>query len=546
MNRNLFHKIRLVVAAVLLLTGATQLNAETTTVSTFDELKSAINNAQNGDIIQLTNEIVANSGITLSGKTLTIDLNGNDLNGNGRAGSYAQDDYGFIYVADGSEITITNTNSRGSRIDSQNRPTICIGQGNNNKVTLSDYVIINGTNGVVFSSKGNGNSLVTTSDYRGYITTDGPAIKLNGTNSTLEINAGTFSSIGNNSNPTNSIINNNESNASYTITINGGQFYGIKKELFANNDQANKITINGGTFTSSSNVKTSYIKEGCALIQENSDFTVKDETEIQSTALAYYTTGQYTNKNLNESAKYYITDKTLQITDGTFANNITNFYSFGVPNDTEDVTINYTRNYNGNWQAWYMPFDLDASKYSDNLTFYEITNISIKDGSWTVKVSPVTSLKANTPYLVQSKTELKNFTITVDNATLKKTTAEPLSFTASDGATFTFTGSYTKKLTEKETGWYGLSANDGSFSKQTTADSKRFLSPFRFFLEVSGDNSSKSNTFAITIDDDITGINSAETNGGNKTDIIYDLQGRRVANATKGLYIINGKKVLVK
>ncbi len=62
----------------------------------------------------------------------------------------------------------------------------------------------------------------------------------------------------------------------------------------------------------------------------------------------------------------------------------------------------------------------------------------------------------------------------------------------------------------------------------------------------SGDNSSKSNTFAITIDDDITGINSAETNGGNKTDIIYDLQGRRVANATKGLYIINGKKVLVK
>ena len=27
---------------------------------------------------------------------------------------------------------------------------------------------------------------------------------------------------------------------------------------------------------------------------------------------------------------------------------------------------------------------------------------------------------------------------------------------------------------------------------------------------------------------------------------IYDLQGRRVVNAKKGLYIINGKKVLVK
>jgi hypothetical protein len=27
---------------------------------------------------------------------------------------------------------------------------------------------------------------------------------------------------------------------------------------------------------------------------------------------------------------------------------------------------------------------------------------------------------------------------------------------------------------------------------------------------------------------------------------IYDLQGRRVSNPTKGLYIVNGKKVIVK
>lgn len=27
---------------------------------------------------------------------------------------------------------------------------------------------------------------------------------------------------------------------------------------------------------------------------------------------------------------------------------------------------------------------------------------------------------------------------------------------------------------------------------------------------------------------------------------IYDLQGRKVANPTKGIYIINGKKVLIK
>ena len=48
-------------------------------------------------------------------------------------------------------------------------------------------------------------------------------------------------------------------------------------------------------------------------------------------------------------------------------------------------------------------------------------------------------------------------------------------------------------------------------------------------------------------DIDITGIgnvNAAE--GSNKANEIYDLSGRRIQKAAKGLYIVNGKKVLVK
>ena len=32
----------------------------------------------------------------------------------------------------------------------------------------------------------------------------------------------------------------------------------------------------------------------------------------------------------------------------------------------------------------------------------------------------------------------------------------------------------------------------------------------------------------------------------NENSVIYDLTGRKVNNATKGIYIINGKKVLIK
>ena len=46
------------------------------------------------------------------------------------------------------------------------------------------------------------------------------------------------------------------------------------------------------------------------------------------------------------------------------------------------------------------------------------------------------------------------------------------------------------------------------------------------------------------IDDDTTGIGNIKT--GTEADVYYDLQGRRVLSPSKGLYIVNGKKVVIK
>lgn len=46
-------------------------------------------------------------------------------------------------------------------------------------------------------------------------------------------------------------------------------------------------------------------------------------------------------------------------------------------------------------------------------------------------------------------------------------------------------------------------------------------------------------------DDEVTGVKSIE-NGQRTIDNYYDLQGRRVAQPSKGLYIVNGKKVIIK
>lgn len=52
-------------------------------------------------------------------------------------------------------------------------------------------------------------------------------------------------------------------------------------------------------------------------------------------------------------------------------------------------------------------------------------------------------------------------------------------------------------------------------------------------------------TYTWSVDGTETGIEDVEMQNG-KAESVYDLQGRKVENPTKGIYIINGKKVLVK
>lgn len=60
-----------------------------------------------------------------------------------------------------------------------------------------------------------------------------------------------------------------------------------------------------------------------------------------------------------------------------------------------------------------------------------------------------------------------------------------------------------------------------------------------------GNEETGANARVLTIDSEATGIKTVES-GQSKVESMYDLQGRRVLNAQKGLYIINGKKVVIK
>lgn len=615
MKKNLFLKIRLLIAAALLFVGAAQLKADNYdywAVATYNQLMYAINHAPSGSVIKLRVNINCGyeEAIRLSNKKLTIDLDQYGIFGNlsdstvidsfaaDTVGTFddstlvdsaACDLHGFIYISDGSDITITghNGNSGGRAViyyESEEDFAATNIDGNNNKLTITGdiaYIRNKHCHTIEFSHESKNNTLLITSDFEGSIDggDGGCAIAMAVDRNTVNINGGYYSTVKGpifDVNCTSAYALSKENK----IRIKGGYFYMRgSNNMFANAEYIHigNIAISGGTFlpedvkeygqTHFSNyfIDAFYVPNAYAIVESYTTlgsrkifngFEVKNEREIQSEAHAYYTINQF--HGLDESAKYYIAGNTIDITDGTFfpenslfANNPYNdFYSFGVPKDVEGINISYTRTYSGKWQAWYMPFDLDASAYADKLTFYQFEDAYLDENNiYTISVAPVTTgtLHANTPYVVKTTSGTpETVKIMVNNTKLYETTADSSTWINVDTLGLAqIIGTYEKKFTQKETGWYGL-AKDGTFSKQTTPSRDRFLNPFRFYLETDYDTYFKSCTFAIAIADDITGIKRVETNDDSKADVIYDLQGRRVANATKGVYIINGKKVLVK
>ena len=63
------------------------------------------------------------------------------------------------------------------------------------------------------------------------------------------------------------------------------------------------------------------------------------------------------------------------------------------------------------------------------------------------------------------------------------------------------------------------------------------------YLTYSGGGSSAPSFFGF---DETTGIDATLVNSEKVNSVVYDLQGRKVAQPTKGLYIVIGKKVVIK
>ena len=255
-----------------------------------------------------------------------------------------------------------------------------------------------------------------------------------------------------------------------------------------------------------------------------------------------------------------------------------------IPTGGDDVTtVTYQRNFaQGKWSSICLPFSMNNRQLREQ--FGENTSVVLLKGIhddgkieliWHVNQDII----AGYPYFILPRGELKNDNVT--NSTITKISVDayfnsainkekPLISIGSNGATFNWQGSYNGECYKADypyvfegnftkedlpAGSYVMS-NDGALTKTKKMVTAK---PFRAYLKYQGSDAANAKPLYTTInwqnDDETTSIDDIMFQNGILTEStdVYSIDGtvirhdvQNLSDLSKGVYIVNGKKFVVK
>lgn len=200
-------------------------------------------------------------------------------------------------------------------------------------------------------------------------------------------------------------------------------------------------------------------------------------------------------------------------------------HDFTAEKDFTATAASYTRTMTANgWFSLCVPFEVTT--FPMNTTVYDV--VSIDESAQRVTIAARSMIEADSPVIFNWAGNSGEFKLNVSNAAVKTTSFASLT----NGL---LSGTYLNGEAGSLSGKYALRADGTGFGRCTAT---AYGVPFRAFL-----NTISSASF-ISIYDPITGIGFIE-NDNEKTSA-YDLLGRPVSKPTQGIFIINGKKEIIK
>lgn len=207
---------------------------------------------------------------------------------------------------------------------------------------------------------------------------------------------------------------------------------------------------------------------------------------------------------------------------------LTEGQAFDAPKAFTATKVTYNRTLTaGNVQTFVLPFSFTPGKND------VVAALESVDGSVLTFKRIEGATEANKPYLIQ--TDNANALASFDNVTIEQTTGDLT--TTVNGVSHI--GSYAELTV---TGAYGYTG--GQFVKA----GKGTVKPFRTYITIPAGSAAAPKAFDIHFADTETGIATVVTDS--KDQNVYNLQGVRVAKSLnglpKGIYIVNGKKTVIK
>jgi hypothetical protein len=153
----------------------------------------------------------------------------------------------------------------------------------------------------------------------------------------------------------------------------------------------------------------------------------------------------------------------------------------------------------------------------EGLTAYVVTEVA--DNA--IKLATATDIKANTPYILEGA--VGDYTLTAaESATAPATNLLQISTETTGNGVYVLANDDTKGVGFYK--WVGGSLGAGRVYLPAPTNAPEFLS--------------------FVFDSETTGINDVRGKMADVRGDFFDLQGRKVAQPTKGLYIVNGRKVI--
>ena len=287
-------------------------------------------------------------------------------------------------------------------------------------------------------------------------------------------------------------------------------------------------------------------------------------TEIPENFLAwgYQLTGDAAPYTVQETGRREV----VTIEDG----NVTEFAN---EKDITVGTLTYKRSFAAvnTWQALYLPFEIPVATlinlgydvaYTNDVHLDDNEFDGVIDRIWVEYIGIKSgTLRANFPYVIRAnRSDALDLTLVLNEAKLRNTSDDNQTVLECSSAfyQFEFGGTYSiinrnDVRESEETSCFALVASNGNWAEFINDDLT--LNPFRIYMTMTAKDGS-----VVISEEALRSIGSRlvgeEIDGTtiiydvyaeDSEDIIYDLSGRRVLKAEKGgIYIINGKKVLVK